>query len=74
MKKLFCKIFGHSPNAAHTNAWQVPTVEKCACCNLERKMKAIPESNCFQWVYSDGRKSIGLTSKEISSIKFGDLQ
>jgi hypothetical protein len=70
---ILCKVFGHKPEVTHTNDWQVPTVEKCARCGLERKMRRIPETNCFQWVYSDGKKSIGLTSKQISDIEFGEL-
>jgi hypothetical protein len=74
MKKFLCKVFGHSAETTHTNEWQVPTCEKCERCGLSRKMQRVPETNCFQWVYSDGRKSIGLTSKQISDIEFGGLQ
>ncbi len=74
MKKLICKVFGHSVETTHTNEWQVPTAEKCERCGLSRKMKRIPETNCFQWVYSDGRQSIGLVAFKIDDIQFGDIQ
>lgn len=74
MKKLICKIFGHSVEATHTNEWQVPTREICTRCGLSRSMKRIPETNCFQWIYSDGRKSIGLVAVKVDEIRFGDIQ
>jgi hypothetical protein len=74
MKKLLCKVFGHSVETTHTNQWQIPTREKCTRCGLVRSMEKVPETNCFQWVYSDGRKSIGLTATRIDGIEFGDLQ
>jgi hypothetical protein len=71
---ILCKIFGHSPETTHTNSWQIPTGEKCSRCGLSRKMMRVQETNCFQWVYSDGRQSIGLVQSQIDDVKFGELQ
>ena len=74
MKKFLCKVFGHNVEVTHTNEWQVATREKCTRCGLSRSMKRIPDTNCFQWIYSDGRQSIGLVAFKIDDIMFGDLQ
>ncbi len=74
MKKLWCKLFGHSVETTHTNRYQIPTRERCMCCGLSREMKAIPETNCYQWRYSDGRNSIGVIVSLIDDIRFGDIQ
>ena len=70
---LLCKIIGHKVYYSGTNEWQVPTHEHCTRCGLSRRMKRIPETNCFQWVYSDGRRSIGVVPNLVSDIEFGDL-
>jgi len=70
---LICKIIGHKVDYSGTNEWQVPTHEYCTRCKLSRRMKRIPETNCFQWIYSDGRKSVGVVAKLVSDIDFGDL-
>jgi len=74
MKKFLCKVFGHNVETTHTNRWQIPTREKCERCGLSRSMERVPDTNCFQWVYSDGRESIGLVAFKIDDIMFGDLQ
>ena len=74
MMSLFCKIIGHKVEVSGTNEWQVPTREHCTRCGLSRRMKRIPDTNCFQWLYSDGRQSVGYPSGEmVSDIKFGDV-
>ena len=71
---LLCKIIGHKVEVSGTNEWQVPTHEYCTRCKLSRRMKRIPETNCFQWIYSDGRKSVGYPSGAmVSDIDFGNL-
>lgn len=70
---LLCKIFGHKVDVSGTNEWEVSTHEYCTRCGLSRRMKRIPETNCFQWIYSDGRKSIGVVPKLVSDIEFGEL-
>lgn len=70
---LLCKIFGHKVETVGTNDWQIATHEKCEFCGLSRKMQRIEETNCYQWIYSDGRRSIGVVSKLVSDIDFGEL-
>ena len=70
---VMCRLFGHKPEVTHTNQHQIPTVEKCARCGLTRKMQRVNETNCYQWIYSDGRQSIGLVAFKIDEIKFGEL-
>lgn len=71
--KLLCKLFGHNVETTHTNKHQIATGEKCGRCGLSRKLKRIEETNCVQWVYSDGRKSVGVPIMREDFIGFGDI-
>lgn len=71
--KLLCKLLGHSVETTHTNQHQIATGEKCSRCGLSRKLNRIEQTNCVQWVYSDGRKSVGVPIMREDSIEFGNV-
>ncbi len=71
--KILCKLFGHKPETIGTNSHQISTHEKCERCGLSRKLYRVSETDCFQWVYSDGRKSVGVPMTLEQDIEFGDI-
>ena len=70
---IICKLLGHSVETLRTNQHQIPTREGCKRCGLVRSLESIPETNCVQWVYTDGRESVGVPHTLEQDIKFGEL-